>query len=151
MIQISRTTNPVDVNDMIPHFVLPVENFQEQFATQVVEMMTRSDVLVLVAKSDQSKLVGFIIAQAAADDRVFIHQAWASPKSGWELATALHRRIMLWAVSLDKARLEVRTQRSAEAMYRRFGFEESAKILTQVIPEDFTQRVLESTLEVSNG
>lgn len=151
MIQITRATSPELIPQMTEHFVVPGDN-QELFAQQLATMISRPDVFVLTAESDKTGgLVGFIVAQAQLDNRVVILQAWCKPQTSWALATELHNRIMLWAMSQNKTQLEVRTQRSSEAMFRRFGFEESAMILTHSIPEDFTQRVLDSLKEVAHG
>ncbi len=150
MIQISRASDTTHLEAMTEHFVVPGDK-QELFAQQLAQMIDRPDVLVLVAESDKNGLVGFIVAQAQLDARVVILQAWCKPTTSWDLATELHNRIMLWAISQNKSTLEVRTARSAEAMFRRFGFEESALILTHDIPADFTQRVLDALKEPAHG
>src|SRR5207253_2883410 len=110
-------------------------------------------ILVLAASSDTRGLMGFVIADLGLGKIVNLRQAWVSPKADWTLARALQNRLMLWTVSHNRDQIEVRTQRSAEAMYRRFGFEKIATILMQTIPEEFTQRLLDSVMieEVPNG
>lgn len=148
MIQISRVTNPADTQDIIPMLPLETDEGRALFAQQLAQVMIHrpETVLVLAARSDVNGLVGFVIAELAQLEVVNLRQAWVSPKVTWDVGTELNARVKLWAVGHGRTQIEVRTTRSAEAMYRRFGFEESAKILVQSIPEEFTQGLI-STLK----
>lgn len=151
MITISRTVSPLVVAEMLPHFVVPVEDQRESFGRQLVEMIGRPDILVLVVKSDKSDLMGFIVAQSLLDSRATILQAWASPTIALGITKEVHDRVILWALALGKTHIEVRSARSAEALYRRFGYEETAKILTHTIDPSLTQRLMDSLKELTNG
>ena len=155
MITISRMVDPREVVELVDLFPLPDQPARELFAQQLVHVMaTRPEtVLVLVARSDKSGIIGFIVAELAVLDTVNLRQAWIHSAAPWQIGIQLNDRVKLWAVGHGRSRIEVRTQRSSEALYRRYGFVEDAKILVQTIPDDFTQRLLEavSLEEVPNG
>lgn len=151
MITISRTTDPAKVTEMSPHFVVPVEDQRVMFSRQLAEMIGRPDILVLIVESDKSSLVGFIVAQSLSDSRATILQAWASANVALGITKEVHDRVILWALALGKTHIEVRSARSAEALYRRFGYEETAKILTHTIDPSLTQRLMDSLKELTNG
>ena len=152
MIYIDRVTNPAETQDIIPMLPLESNEARQFFGQQLAQVMTHrpETVLVVVARSDDKGLVGFVIAELAQLEVVNLRQAWVSPKVSWDVATELNARVRLWAVGHGRSKIEVRTTRNSEAMYRRFGFEETAKILTQTLPEDFTQTLINSTKEVSS-
>lgn len=149
MIHISRLTTPASTTEILEHVILPDPRLRDLFASQLADvMMNRPEtVLVLEARSDENGLLGFIIADLGFGQVTNLRQAWVSPKASWELAKELQLRLMFWSVSHNRSQIEIRSQRSAEALYKRFGFIELAKILVQEIPPEFTQRLLEGVRE----
>lgn len=153
MIQIARVTNPAEVSELLPHVTLPDPEGRELFGQQLVALMTQRPeaILVLTALRDSETLVGFVIADIGPGDTIFLRQAWISKDVSWDVGTELNARLKLWAVGHGRTKIEVRTSRNAEAMYRRFGFEEAAKILVQTIPDEFTRSLIDSVKEPVNG
>lgn len=153
MIQISRLTRPEDTVELLQHVPLPTPELKELFGQQLMSVMTQrpETVFVLQATSDKTGIMGFIIATFGAGEVVNLLQAWVNPQASWDLAKELQSRLMLWTTAHGRSEIEVRTKRSSEALYKRFGFEETAKILTLSIPPEFTQQLLDSLKEPTNG
>lgn len=153
MIHITRVTQAKDTLEFESRLTLPDQATSGLFLSQLATALSQrpETVFVIKATSDKTGLLGFGIAALGAGRVVNLHQAWIDPKASPELVHELMSRLMLWAVGNDRSEIEVRTQRSANALYRHSGFEESAMILTKTIPEEFTQRLLNSLKETENG
>lgn len=151
MIQITRTTRPEALDELLPKCVFPEGTPREMFVQQFRTLMTTqpSAIHVLEARSNGT-LVGFMIAELGVDEAVWIVQAFSEPSNPRAVIDGLFRRIVLWAVANGRSRILVQTERSADALYRRFGFEEKSLILQHTIdPEVFNRTI--TAVEKPNG
>lgn len=90
--------------------------------------------MVLAAiESDEpeSPVKAFIIAQNPGFKvpYILLAQSWSDSENSWELAQRVFVRLVMWAVSLGKTEIRGETQRSTEAIYRRFGFKSISQVM----------------------
>jgi len=151
MIKIVRKTGLDTFDEMAHEFVFPPETPVELFKSQIATNFANSPNNVLILNAmDDDVLVGFIIAEQGFDNSVWIVQAWSKPSNPKAVIDALFNRVVLWTISQGRERIQVQTTRSADALYRRFGFEEKSLILEHTIATETFGEVLKA-VEMTNG
>lgn len=144
----TRTHDPKIIEQLLPYVVLIGGESPEKFANSL-EFLLRThpdNVLIVLARRLDNSICGFIIAENTPDC-VWIIQAYSDPSNGWTVIDEMFARVMLWASILGKKHIKADTQRSVEALYRRFGFRTFSVTLIADVPDQLADVATKCVLE----
>ena len=132
----------------------PTEGQSEDDYAKALEDMLRDDPnnTFVVQAWDGDSLVALLVAFAGSgQSHVFIYDAWADPQiEDNSLTHKMFVRLLLWAESIGRTQVRCETSRPIEAITKRWGFTEHAKILKYEIEEAFEETLIDKLTE-GNG
>ena len=138
-----RSTEAVDY---IQDHLLPDDDFPVgALVDSLKDMLLHTpDSVFLGLVFDGDEVVSFVIALAPPSaSHVFIHQTWASESlPDTTVQDKLFLRLCMWTEAIDRSELRAETRRNAEPSLLRWGFHEYSRILSFVVSEDLTEKII---------
>lgn len=134
-----RVRSPKIVDLIESHLVFHDPSNKPIFIEALVHwMVSAPDSVCVTAAMDGDEVVGYVIAQSEGPTVPWANVAQAWSKIGNPPATAneMFFRTVLWACSMGKTSLRAETLRD-EAMFRRFGFVPSERVVRFKINDQF--------------
>ena len=143
-----RATTPFSIDFIKDKFTIDESLDRDATADGLKSIVSRPDVYIAMAlDEDLNEVVMFIVAIAYPNQKVVnLIQVWADSKlEGRSVQDRLFLRTCLWAESIGRTQLRAETQRSSEALYRRWKFREHSKIIVFDIGDDLASTLFDNS------
>jgi hypothetical protein len=145
-IRLVRVQNPKGIDLMKEKLLLDGYLDKNEYVNglkEAIEGNPRNIFVMQAWDEDKAALVAFIIAvNYSNNDHIFVLQAWCESNEELmqiDITDRIFFRLMLWCIEVGKTQIRLETQRSLEAVNRRWGFVEQSKILKFDVPDDLEE------------
>ena len=143
------------IKHIAPHLVFTDECLRAPFLQELAHgIMNSPDSLLILASFEGKEIRAFLIASnpGATLPYVMVAQTWSHPSNPSNWYEPFLAKLILWATAHDKEYIKAETPRNADAMFRRFGFEQYMTVLKfKLKDEQYHSMILEHIKELLDG
>lgn len=133
MISVIRARSVNVLKHIEPILVFQDQRLRLPFIEGIAQQLTNSpDSILLLVAMDGSDLRASLIAHNPGPSLpyIFVSQLWSHPDNPPDWYKPFFARLILWTTANDKTYIRGETLRDTDAIYRRFGFEPFAQIVS---------------------